>query len=69
VELEVLPREVQEVEKPVHYLVLAHSLVPYQQQVFSEREVLQHVLHDVKVLGITRPTVSNGAQGKACHVY
>ena len=37
-------------EEAVHDLVLPHSLVAYEQQVLPQREVLQHVLQDAKVL-------------------
>ncbi len=50
VQLEVLARPVEQVEKTVDYLVLAHTLVTHQQQVLAQHEVLQHVLHDYQVL-------------------
>ena len=62
VKLDILSGSVQKLQESVDDLVLAHTLVADQQQVFPQSEVLHHVLHHTQVLNTQVESLATGKQ-------
>ena len=62
VKLDILSGSVQKLQESVDDLVLAHALVPDQQQVFPQSEILHHVLHHTQVLNTQVESLATGKQ-------
>lgn len=53
-QLDVLSRSSEQVEEPVDDFVFADTLVADEEEVISDEEVSQHVLHDSQVLIVVK---------------